>query len=202
MQKQSEVAAAAGGDVARREAGVAAREQGFARREETIARREADLAARERELAKREKETCGTGAVTTMVVQAPPSGSKYTKRDVEPLLQKAHRKMGEKGILSADLPPMAAGLEREATKAMAEGDYGKAKFAAEQLYASVDAVKIDKGFIAGKINRLNAAMKGTQLADAARKEVDDLFRGATGDYGDGKFAAANGKLNKIYALIR
>ena len=38
--------------------------------------------------------------------------------------------MGEKGILGSDLPALAANLEKEATSAMGEGDYGKAKFAA------------------------------------------------------------------------
>src|SRR5438093_1493369 len=83
---------------------------------------------------RREEDTCGAGVTT--IVQAPPlpKGSKYGKQDVEPVLQHARRKMGEKGILGSDLPALAANLEKEATSAMGEGDYGKAKFAADQLY--------------------------------------------------------------------
>ena len=128
-------------------------------------------------------------------------GSKYTKRDVEPVLQKARRKMNDKGMLPTDLPSPAQALEQEAVAAMKDGDYGKAKFAADQLYATVDSMKIDKAFISAKIGRLNAAMKGKSLDGDCKKEADALFRGATSDYGDGRFPSANGKLNKIYALI-
>lgn len=191
--------AADGDDVARREAMIASREKDFARREDSIARREADIAAREKALAQREKETCSVGATTTIVQAAPPpKGSKYSRRDVEPLLKKARRAMSDKGILSSDLPAPAQSLEKEATEAMEEGDFGKAKFAADQLYATIDSMKIDKGFVVAKINRLNAILKGKPV----NKEVDDLFRGATGDYGDGKFTSANAKLNKIYSLVR
>jgi hypothetical protein len=196
--------AASGGDaMARRETSVAVREKDLARREEALGRREAELAARERGQAQREKETCGTGTVTTIVQAAPlPKGAKYNKRDVEPVLRKARKKMSEKGLLHSDLPAPAQALEKEATSAMADGDFGKAKFAADQLYATVESMRVDKSFVVGKINRLNALVKSKQLAEDNRKEVDDLFRGATGDYGDGKFTAANSKLNKIYALIR
>ena len=44
------------------------------------------------------------------------------------------------------------------------------------------------------------------LARAARgaavRDVDDLFRKATANYGDGKFSGANKRLNKINSLIR
>ena len=103
---------------------------------------------------------------------------------------------------SSDLPAPAQALEKEATAAMAGADFAKAKFAAEQLLAFVESIRIDRNFIAGKIGRLNTTMKSIKLSEVQRKEVDDLFRGATADYGDGKFPSANGRLNKIYALIR
>src|SRR5262249_34199747 len=123
---------------------------------------------------------------------APPPGARYSRRDVEPLLTAARRKMSDKGLLESDLPSPARGLEREATAAMSSGDFGRARFAADQLNATIDSLKVDRTFIVGKINRLNGAMKSTRLAGDARKEVDDLFRDATADYGDGKFASANG----------
>jgi hypothetical protein len=189
-------------DVTRREGGLALREKDVAKREDRLAQREAELAEREKAQAKREKETCGTGTTTIVQQVEPPKGSNYSKRDVEPVLQKARRKMNDKGLLASDLPAPAQALEQEAVAAMKDGDYGKAKFAADQLYATVDSMKIDKAFISAKIGRLNAAMKGKALAGDPKKEADELFRGATTDYGDGRFPAANGKLNKIFALIR
>ena len=188
----------------RREAQVAARERDFSRREQTMAGREAELAARERDLAKREREMCSAGTTTTIIreVEPPTPGKRYNKRDVEPVLARARRHMAEKGLLSSDLPAQARALEKEATESMAEGDFGKAKFAADQFLAVVDGVRIDKGFIAGKISRLNAAVKGKTLAAGVGGQVDGLFREATADYGDGKFSGANGKLNRIYALIQ
>src|SRR5262249_3438982 len=160
-------------------------------------------ADRERQLAVREKETCGTAAPpTTIIQQVDAKGSKYTRHDVEPLLKRARDDMGRKGVLVADLPPNAQGLEREATKAMGEGDYGAAFFAARQLAATMDSLKIDRAFIAAKIGRLSAHMKGTTLDGAKQKQVDDLFADATAKYGDGDFAGANRKLNQIYALAQ
>jgi hypothetical protein len=196
----------AGGDaqalVAARESGIANREKAVAAREDRIAQREAALAAREKEMAERWKETCTVGGGTTTIVQTvDPKGTKYNKRDVEPLLKKAREAMSKKGILFSDLPSTVAGLEKEATKAMADGDFGPARFAAQQFLATVEATKIDRAFISAKINRLSAAMKGKKLGDDDQKKVDALFRDATAAYGDGDYAAANKKLNQIYAVI-
>jgi hypothetical protein len=194
-----------GGDdtakVAVREQGVAGREKELARREDRLAQREAELAGRERALALREKEMCGTALPATIIETVDTKGSRYTKRDVDPLLQRARRHMSRKGILAADLPAPAQSLEKEATKAMADGDYGKARFAAAQLLATVDAINVDKSFIQAKITRLNGAIKSRSLDESTRAEVDALFRAATADYGDGNYTSANGKLNTIYAKI-
>lgn len=197
--RRSVALAGADGDTSKREAGMALREKDVARREERIAERESTIAMRERDLAKREKETCGVGATTTIVreVEAP-KGSRYTKRDVEPVLKRARRKMAEKGILNSDLPAQAASLEKDATAAMAEGDYGKAKGDADQLMDTVDGMKVDKAFVSAKFARLSAAMKGKQLT----ADQQELLKGATGDIGDGKYGAANAKLNKLYASLR
>jgi hypothetical protein len=45
-------------------------------------------------------------------------------------------------------------------------------------------------------------VKSAKLGEDVRRQVDELFRDAATDYGDGKFASANGKLNRIYALLR
>jgi hypothetical protein len=204
MMAQLATASVGADDTARvavREQGVAGREKELARREDRLAQREAELAEREQTLALREKEMCGTALPATIIQTVDAKGSKYTKRDVDPLLQRARRHMSRKGILAADLPSPAQGLEREATKAMAEGDYGKARFAAAQLLATVDAISVDKAFIQSKIARLNATIKSRSLDESTRAEVDTLFRAATADYGDGNYTSANGKLNTIYAKI-
>jgi protein-disulfide isomerase len=190
--------------VAARENGVATREKAMATREDRVAQREAQLAAREKELAEREKNTCGAGGggTTTIIHEvANPKGEKYNKRDVEPLLKKARETMSKKGILGPDLPAQAAGLEKEATKAMADGDYGPAHYAAQSLNATVEAMKIDRSFISAKIGRLSKKMSGKKLDDAKQKEVEDLFSDATSKYGDGDYVGANKKLNQIYRAI-
>jgi chromosome segregation ATPase len=199
-------AAGAGNDekagVAAREAGIAGREKAFAGREERIAAREAAVAERERALALREKETCGVGATPTTIIQTiDAKGSKYTKKDVEPLLKAARSNMGKKGMLASDLPSPAQGLEKEATRAMADGDYGRARLAAQQLVATIEAQKIDRAFIAAKISRLSAAIKGVKLDGGKQADVDKLFQEATANYGDGDFSGANRRLNKIWAAI-
>jgi hypothetical protein len=197
---QEVTAGAVGRDIGAREAQIAVREKDFARREKELAQREAGLAEREKELARRERETCS--APTIVQAPAAAAASRYTRKDIEPILTSARRKMADKGLLESDLPAPAVGLEREATAAMSSGDLGRARLAADQLQATVDSVAIDKGFIVAKINRLNAALKSAKLSPDARREADDLFRDATADYGDGKFAAANAKLNKIFAALR
>lgn len=197
---------ARGGDVqervAARESAMASREKAVASREDRIAEREARLAERERALAVRERDTCGVAAAPTTIIQTvDPKGAKYSKRDVEPLLKKARDQMSRKGILASDLPPQAQGLEREATKAMADGDYGPARFAAQQLLATVDAQRIDRAFISAKIARLSKAMSGRKLEDKQQKEVDELFRDATAKYGDGDYSGANKKLNAIWRAV-
>jgi hypothetical protein len=62
-------------------------------------------------------------------------------------------------------------------------------------------MKIDRGFISGKINRLSKRMSGRTLDAKVQKEVDDLFRDATAKYGDGDYSGANKKLNQIYRAI-
>ncbi len=194
----SALSSGGGVDVAGREAGVAAREKELARREQRVAEREAALSSREEGLASKWKETCAAGGTTTTIVQTlDVKGSKYTKKDVEPLLDKAHSEMRQKGILKSDLPDPVRDLDSTATQAMAKGDYAQARFAASQLLATVRALKIDKPFIAAKIGRLNATMKGKTLSSS----IEQLFRDATEEVADGKFVSANKKLNSIYSKI-
>jgi hypothetical protein len=185
----------AGGGVPGREAAVAAREKDLSRREQRLAEREAQLASREEGLAAKWKDSC---AVPTTIVQTvDPKGTRYTRRDVEPLLASARSEMNKKGLLHSDLPDPARDLETEATGAMAKGDYGQARFAAAQLYSTVRAIQINKAFIADKIRRLNGELKGQRLSPP----VEQLFREATQNVADGNFASANRKLNRIQATL-
>lgn len=198
-------ALAAGDDkaarIAAREATLAQRARLLAAREGKVAAREAKMAEREQALASREANMCGGGG-TTIVKTVPAQGSRYSRKDVDPLLKRARRAMSQKGLLRSDLPSPAQGLEREATRSMARGDYGRARFAAAQLVDSVDSVRVDKGFIAAKIRRLNAVIREKKLTSKQQSSIDSLFRDATAAYGDGEFSGANRKLNQIYAAVR
>jgi len=195
-------ALAAGGGVTAREAAIAEREKSIKDREARIAQREAEVAQREKEAVRFKLEQCATGAVPTTIIQTVDAkGSQYTKRDVEPLLSKARSEMSKKGLLHSDLPPAGQGLEKEATSAMKEGDYGRARFAAQQLVATVRSTNITKGLVAAKIGRLSAAIRGKTLDPKVQTDVDKLFAGATSNIADGKFSDANRKLNRIYSII-
>ncbi len=202
-------------EVARREAqrrGTDDPSASLARREAQLARREAELARREAELTRREREhlaarakaldECRAMPVTTVTrVEMPRGGGTYGKRDVEPVMRLVHAEMRRRGILESDLPG-AGRLFGEVSRAGQSGDYTRAKFAAEQLLELVKTIRIDRGFIGAKIERLSAQMRGRSLPGPTKSEVDRLFRKATAHYGDGQFVASNGELNRIYALLR
>jgi hypothetical protein len=176
---------------------MAGRERQVAKRENEIAAREAALAKREEGLASKWKDGCALGAPTTIIRTVDTKGSSYTKKDVEPLLARARKEMGKKGLLKSDLPDQAKGLEKEANDGMREGDYGRARLAASQLVSTIKGIKIDKSFISAKINRLNQRIGGKSLSAKSAS----LFREATSSYGDAKFSSANSKLNKIYSSL-
>ena len=175
--------------VARREYGVALREKDLARREAELARREQSLGTREQSLAERQAKGCGRVATVMMPSPAiaPSAGGAggATRKDVEPVYRAAVAAMDQKGILIADLPPGIDRLVTEVRHGVGKGDYVRAKYAADQLLATVKSMKIDRGFIGAKIGRLSSG----------------LFQQATAAYGDGRFAVANKLLNRIYSLL-
>ncbi|HMG22932.1 MAG TPA: hypothetical protein VK607_16470 [Kofleriaceae bacterium] len=188
-------------------AGIAAREDRIAQREGRVASREASLgdrerglAAREEKLAQREKETCGTAP--PMIIQTAKTDGKYGKSDVQPLLARARAAMSKKGVLVADLPGPAQGLEGESTRAMADGDWGKAYFAAAQLVAMVDAVKVDRAFIQAKTGRLSGQVKASKPDEATNQQLTGVLSDVMQKYNDGNFAAANLRLNQLAALLK
>ncbi len=190
--------------ITRREYSVALREKDFARREGVISKREKILAAREQALAERQARGCPK-ATTVVQSYTPPSstgGGSYTRKDVEPVYRAALKAMNKKGVLTADLPAGADRLVTEVRHSVSKGDYVRAKYAADQLLATVRKMKINRGFIGTKIDRLSRAIKRTPPSNANREKVNTLFQQATANYGDGRFIRANSRLNRIYSLLR
>jgi hypothetical protein len=187
-------------ELAGREDRLALREGRLAAREAAVGERERGLAAREDRLAQREKETCGTAP--PMIIQTARADGKYGKADVQPLLARARATMSRKGVLVVDLPAPAQGLEGESTRAMAEGDWGKAYFAAAQLVAMVDAVKIDRAFIQAKTARLSSQVKAQKPDDATNQQLTGVLSDVMQRYNDGNFAAANARLNQLAAMLK
>jgi hypothetical protein len=188
--------------IAGREDKLAQREGKVAGREAALGERERTIAAREERLAQREKETCSV-APPMIIQQAPPrADGKYGKADVQPLLARARAMMSKKGVLVADLPGPAQGLEGESTRAMAEGDWGKAYFAAAQLVATVDAVKIDRAFIQAKTARLSNQVKASKIDDATNQQLAGVLSDVMQKYNEGNFTSANQRLNQIAALLK
>jgi hypothetical protein len=189
-------------DIAGREEKLASREGRVAGREAQLGERERLLAQREAALAQREKDTCGSAPPMIIQQAAPRGDGKYTKADIQPLLARARAAMQKKGVLVGDLPGPAQGLEGESTRAMADNDWGKAYFAAAQLVATVDAVKIDRAFIQAKTGRLSAQVKASKPDDATNQQLAGVLSDVMQKYNDGNFAAANQRLNQLAALLK
>jgi hypothetical protein len=187
-------------EIVQREDRIGQREGRIAAREAALGERERTLAAREEKLAQREKETCGTAP--PMIIQTTKADGKYGKADVQPLLARARATMSRKGMLVADLPGPAQGLEGESTRAMADGDWGKAYFAAAQLVAMVDAVKIDRAFIQAKTARLSNQVKASKPDDATNQQLSGILADVMQKYNDGNFGAANQRLNQLAGMLK
>ncbi len=204
--KLDQVVAATGdaaGRVAARESSVATRELKFADREALIAARERDVAAREKAAAVREKEECGAGMQPMIIQQvaAPAKPGGYSRKEIEPLLMKARSAMGKKGLTNADLGP-ASGLDGEATRAMGDGDLGKAYLAASQLLATVEQLRIDRSFITLKYKRINDRFVASKLDGNAKAKLEKDMQEVVQLYGDGDHGAANRKLNAVAAQLK
>jgi chromosome segregation ATPase len=187
-------------DLVVREDRLAQREGKLAVREAAVGDRERGIAQREEKLAQREKETCSSAP--PMIIQTARADGKYGKADVQPLLARARATMSRKGVLVTDLPAPAQGLEGESTRAMADGDWGKAYFAAAQLVAMVDAVKIDRAFIQAKTARLSSQVKASKPDDATTQQLSGVLSDVMQRYNDGNFAAANARLNQLAAMLK
>jgi hypothetical protein len=187
--------------IAIREDRIAQRETRLAGREAQLGDRERALAEREDRVAQREKDTCGAAPMIIQQVPAKADG-KYTRADIQPLLARARAAMAKKGVLVADLPGPSQGLESESTQAMAAGDWGKAYFAAAQLLAMVDAVKIDRAFIKAKLNRLSSQVSASKIDEAINQQLVGALSDVMQKYNDGNFVAANQRLNHLATTLK
>lgn len=186
--------------IAGREAEIASRERAVAEREARLAERERLLAQRDAESAARWKESCSVGA--PMIIQsAATKDGKYTTKDVSAMIQKAKRLMSKKALIDSDLTGPAATLERDASKALDDGDTSKAYFAAAQLVATVEAIAINRQFIQAKTARLSAQAKSKKLTESTNKQLADILGDVMQKYNDGDFSAANRRLNQLAGIL-
>ena len=147
-------------------------------------------------------EKCGNSSGPAVVVQAAaPKGANYTRSEVEPLLSRARANMSKKGLMISDLPGQAQGLEGEATKAMADADWGRAYLAAAQLSGNVDAIKVDRDFVRNKMLRLNTRVSSAKLSESANAAMIAGLQEVSDKYTSGDFAAANRKINLMFASL-
>ncbi len=188
--------------VAVREASMGTREKSVATREEKIAERERQIASREAALAQREKETCGAAAPMIIQQVAAKKDGSYGKADVQPLLAKAKSIMNKRGILPSDLPGGAQSLENQATTAIAAQDWSKAYFAAAQLVATVEGMKIDRLFIQAKMTRLNRQVSSSKVDESTNQQLAGILSDVAEKYNDGNFGAANVRLNQLASQLK
>jgi hypothetical protein len=174
----------------RREVSLSQRERDLARRESELGAREKTLAQREQAFAERQAKLCPTTRSTVIQTTVPAIGGKpgkgYRRSDVEPLYRRALQLMRKRGILTVDLPAGVDNLVTETRHAVSSGDYDRAKYSVDQLLDAVRGIKIDRGFIGVKIDRLAQAIRRRPPTGAKKREVERLFQQATAHYGDGR----------------
>ena len=187
--------------VALREAEIANREKAVAEREARVAEREKALVQRDFEMSQRWKDSCATATAPVIIQQVAPKGGSYTRSDVSALIQRAKTTMARKGLITSDLPGGAQGLESAASKALDDNDTSKAYFAAQQLVATVDAIRIDRPFIQAKTARLQAEIKRSHVDEATQRELASAIGDVIQKYNDGDFNAANRRLDQLASKV-
>lgn len=204
IDKKTQDLAAQGGGAAQaaREANLLERERRVAQREKELTQTAERLAQLERTAADRWKESCTVGGTQTIIQQvAPPKDGKYNRRDVDVMLGRAKTLMSRKGLVNADLGAQAS-LENEVTKAMNDQDWARAYVLANQLVATVDAIKIDRPFIKAKYDRLQARVRAAKVDEGTSKQLEAGVQEISSMFGSGDFVAVNRKINQIAALLR
>ncbi|MEO8841504.1 MAG: hypothetical protein ABI591_07680 [Kofleriaceae bacterium] len=187
--------------MATREAEVANREAQVASRERALGEREKSLIQRDSDLAQRWKDSCAT-ASAPVIIQAPTKGGNYSKKEVSDLIARARSVMAKKGVLNADLPGPAQGLEDTAAHALADNNNDKAYFAASQLVGMVDTITVNRAFIQAKMARVQTQLKSSKQDDATTQQLSGILKEVIQNFGDGDFNAANKRLNQLVSQLR
>lgn len=203
---------AGGKSIEQRETAVAQREKALAHREAQLATREAKVADVEKQAAESLRQIneilaqlqAGGGFSKTVVVSAPaaPAASGATRVQAMNAQKTARKRMDGKGILIADLPPTTRSSLEGADKALGAKSYDEAVDGYNNVIAAVDATKIDRRFIEGKMTRLNKAAQATNLDPAKRKKLQGLLAEVGEAATDGRYDRANRKANQIAGLLR
>jgi hypothetical protein len=190
-----------------REHGVALREKAVARREKAVAVREKGLNDQYRKIVDYKAKKCAVSTTTFTTISAPSmptsgGGRNYSKADAKAAYARAMSTMSGKGIRISDLPSGFAKLISSIKKFIHKKEYARAKIGADQLRATLRSIKINRGFVGAKMGRLAAYIRRKKLSAAKREKVNKLFVQVTTAFTDGRFASANGKINRIYGVIR
>lgn len=147
---------------------------------------------------------------STVIVSAPASSSLKRANPAAPpvkrsvvnkRLRKALARLRKKGILMEDLPPTYQGHNAAIRKALRTGDSALANDLVTQLAEIGKRLSVDAAFVDAKLKRIGARKKRSTLDAVKTAKVNSLFQATTRDVTDGKYAAANRKLNEITALL-
>jgi len=194
--------------------GLAAQRAELARREALLQQREVDVARREQAVAAREQ---ALAAAARPVVEAPaavpreavlrprpprPAGPIRGRDEAELRHRRALDEMQAKGLLDSDLPPEAAGLDRQVYASLRAGDYDRAFDLSEALGRAIAAVEVDRRFLDEKLRRVAALRHKHQVDAQASTEIDTLLQEATSLAADGQYGSANGRINRIAAMLQ
>jgi len=190
-----------------REHGIALREKAVASREKSVAVRENALNEQYRKIVDYKAKKCAvsTTMITSIAAPSMPSGGgggNYSKADAKAAFARAMATMAAKGIRVSDLPSGFSKFIGNIRTYIRKKEYARAKIGADQLRGTLRSIKINRGFVGAKMGRLAGYIRRKKLSAAKRDKVNKLFVQVTTAYNDGRFSAANHKINKIYGVIR
>jgi len=193
--------------VRQREHAVALREKAVAQRERALAKRERALNEEYRKVVEYKAKKCAVATPIVTAIAAPSlprsvGGRSYSRADAKAAFAKAMATMSGKGIRVSDLPSGFAKLIGDIRRFIRHKEYARAKFASDQLRATLRSIKIGRAFVGAKMGRLAALIRRKHLSEKKRKAVSALFVKVTTAYNDGRFRTANARINQIYHTIR
>ena len=109
--------------------------------------------------------------------------------------------MQSRGLLEDDLPADARGLDRQIYTAIRRGEYDRAVDMCELLGRAVAAVRVDRAFLDGKLQRVGNLRSRRPMDPTSSAQIDSLLAEVTALAADGDYGSANGRINRIAALL-